>query len=144
MSSQWPWYSPFISSLCQHIPHKDEILYAKFSLFHMRKGECSCSGQPGRTGGRTISSPLHCSMADGIDVGYSVSLIHKAPVTGIICHNLWLYGLLVTVAEITLCGGIVEICRHVYVAFVPPQYCCQVTPGSYVISAPFEFRFLWV
>jgi hypothetical protein len=84
-----------------------------------------------------MSSPLQCSMADGIDVGYSVSLIHKAPVVGIIGHNLRLYGLPVTVAEITLCGVTVDICRHVYVAFVPPQHCCQVTPGSYVNCASF-------
>jgi hypothetical protein len=87
-----------------------------------------------------MSSPLQCSMADGVAVGYSVSLTHEAPVTGITHHNLQLYGPPVTVAEITFCGAIVDICQHAYVAFVPPQYCCQVTPG-YMNFAPFSFIF---
>jgi hypothetical protein len=77
---------------------------------------------------------LQCSVADGVAVHHSVSLTHIAHVMGIICHSLWLYGLPVTVAEITSCRGIVDICQHIYVAFVASQYCCHV--------APFKFHFL--
>jgi len=58
-------------------------------------------------------------MADGVAVGHSVSLIHVALVTGIIHHNSWLHGFLLSIVEITCYGAIVNISQNVYVAFCP-------------------------
>jgi len=69
---------------------------------------------------------------DRIRICHSVSLIYMAHVAVIIRHNLWLYGLPVIIAEITLCWWVVYVCQNTYVAFVPPQYCCQVTPSPYM------------
>ena len=59
-----------------------------------------------------------------------------------ICHNLQFYGLPISVAEITLYWCIVDLCQNTYVAFVPPQYCFQVTPSLYLKVATLECQSL--
>ena len=71
--------------------------------------------------------PLPCVTVDRVRISHSVSLIYITYVVVIICHNLWLYGLPIIIAEITFCRCIVCVCQSAYVTFVPPQYCCQVT-----------------
>ena len=80
--------------------------------------------------------PLPCATVDGIGVCHSISLIYIAHVAVIICHNLWLYGLPVIIAEITLCWWVMDVHQNTYVAFVPPRYGCQVTPSLYLKFAP--------
>ena len=64
--------------------------------------------------------PLPCTMVDRIRIRHSISLIYIAHVAVIIRHNLRLYGLPISIAEITLCWCIVYVCQNTYVAFVPP------------------------
>ena len=80
---------------------------------------------------------LPCATVDRIAFCHSISLIYIAHVVVIICHNLRLYGLPI-IAEITLCCWIMYVCQNTYVAFVPPQYGCQVTPSPYLKVAPLE------
>ena len=51
-------------------------------------------------------------------------------------------GLPIIIAEITLCRCIVYVCQNTYVAFLLPQYCCQVTPSPYLKVAPLEYHSL--
>ena len=48
---------------------------------------------------------------------------------------LWLF----LIAEIIFRWGIMNISQHAYVSLVPPQYCHQVSPGSYANVSPFQF-----
>ena len=73
--------------------------------------------------------PLPCVMVDRIGFCHSISLIYIAHVAVLIRHILRLYGLPFIIAEITLCLWIMYVCQNTYVAFVPPQYGCQVTPS---------------
>ena len=83
--------------------------------------------------------PLECVPADEVTVGHSVTLIHTANLMVIIHHNLQLYGFSCLIAEITFCRGIVNTRQHAYVSLVLPQYCRQVSPGSYVNVSPIQF-----
>jgi hypothetical protein len=55
-----------------------------------------------------------------IGVRHSLSLIYVAHVAVIIHHNFRLYGLPISIAEITLCWCVMYVCQNTYVAFVPP------------------------
>ena len=66
------------------------------------------------------------------NIGHSVALIHIDHMMVIILHNLWLYGFSSLIAEINFCWGIVNIRQHANVSLVLPQYCCQVSTGSYM------------
>jgi hypothetical protein len=68
-------------------------------------------------------------MVDGVRLGPSISLIYIAHATVIICHSLRLYGLPVTIAEITLCWGIMIVCPSTVFLL-----------GFYLNVAPFESR----
>lgn len=57
-----------------------------------------------------------------------------------IYHNLWLYGFPSWI--FTFCCSRSNICQHVYVQFVPPQYCREVPLVLRWISPPFSFIFL--
>ena len=57
-------------------------------------------------------------------------------------HNLQLYGLPVIIAEITIYQGIVNDFQHIFIAFVPQQYCCQVAPSLYLKVAMLDCHFL--
>jgi len=83
--------------------------------------------------------PLECVTADGVTVGHSVTLIHIAHIMVIIHHNLQLYGFSSLITEITFRWDILNISQHAYVSLVPPQYCRQVSPGSYTNVSPFQF-----
>jgi len=83
--------------------------------------------------------PLECVPADGVTVGHSVTLIHTAHTMFIIHHNLRLYGFSTLIAEITFRWGIVNIRQYAYVSLVLPQYCHQVSPGSYANVPPCQF-----
>ena len=83
--------------------------------------------------------PLECAPAGGVTVGHSVTLIHIANMMVIIQHNLRLYGFSSLIAEITFRWGIMNISQHAYVSLVPPQYCCQVSPGSDADVSSFQF-----
>jgi hypothetical protein len=83
--------------------------------------------------------PLEFAPADGVTVGHSVTLSHTAHMMVIIHHNLRLYGFSCLIAEITFCWGIVNIRQRAYVSLVLPQYCHQVSPGSYANVYPFQF-----
>ena len=74
---------------------------------------------------------LPCATVDRIRICHSITLIYIAHLAVIIHHNLWLYDPPI-ISEITLCRCIVHFCQNMYVAFVPPQYCCQVTPSPYL------------
>jgi len=86
--------------------------------------------------------PLECATADGLIVGHSVTLIHIAHVMVIILNSLRLYGFSSFITEITFRWGIVNMSQHEYVSLVPPQYCRQVSPGSYANVSPFQFSCL--
>ncbi len=64
--------------------------------------------------------PLPCATVDRIRICHSISLIYIAHVAVIIRHNLRLYGLPISIAEITLCWCVVYVCQYTDVAFVPP------------------------
>ena len=81
---------------------------------------------------------LPCAMFDIIRICHSISLIYVPHVAVIIGHNMWLYGHPIIITEITLYWCIVDVCQNTYVAFVPPQYCCQVTASPYLKVAPLE------
>jgi hypothetical protein len=59
-------------------------------------------------------------MLDRIRISHSIFLIYVKYVAVIICHNLWLYDLPISIAEITLCWYVVYVSQNTYVAFVPP------------------------
>ena len=80
--------------------------------------------------------PLPCMTVDRIGICHSISLIYIAHVAVIIRHNLRLFGLPVIIAEITLCWWVMDVRQYTYVALVPPQYGCQVTPIPYLKVAP--------
>lgn len=86
--------------------------------------------------------PLPCATADGVKISHSISLIHIAHVTFRIHHILQFYGLPVIIAEIMICQGIVNVFQHMFIAFVPQQYCCQVAPSPYLKVAMFDCHFL--
>ena len=71
--------------------------------------------------------PPPCATVGRISICHSISLIYIAYVAVKIRHNLRLYGFPIIIAEITLYWFIVDVCQNTYVAFVPPQYYCQVT-----------------
>jgi len=83
--------------------------------------------------------PLECVTADGVTVCHSVILMHVAHMTVIIHHTLWLYGFSSFIAEITFHWAIVNVCQHDNASHVLPQYCYQVSPGSYTDVSPFQF-----
>jgi len=80
--------------------------------------------------------PLPCATVNRIGICHSICLMYIAHVAVIICHNLRLCGLPVIIAEITLCWWVMDVRQNTYVAFVPPQYGCQVTPSPYLKVAP--------
>ena len=82
--------------------------------------------------------PLGCVMADGVTVFHSV-IIHIAHMMVIIDHNLQLYGFSSLIAEITFHWGIAIIREHANVSLVLPEFCHQVSPGSYANISPFQF-----
>ena len=82
--------------------------------------------------------PLPCATVDRIRFCHSISLMYVAHVAVIILHNLQLYGLPITIADITLYWWVVYVCQNTYVAFVLPQYCCQITPSPYLEVAPLQ------
>ena len=86
--------------------------------------------------------PLPCATVDGVTISHSVSFIHVAHMLVLIQNNLQLYGLPVGITEISLWWGVVHVCQHMYITFVPPQYCCQANPSSYMNVALFEFHFV--
>jgi hypothetical protein len=73
--------------------------------------------------------PLPCATVDRKRICHSISLIYTAHVAVIIRHNLWLYGLPIIMAKITLCWSVVDVCQSSYVTYVPTQYSCQITPS---------------
>ena len=83
-------------------------------------------------------SPLPSTMVDRIGFCRSISLIYIAHVVVIIRRNLRLYGLPITIAEITLCWWTVYVCQNTYVPFVPPQYGSQIIPSPYMKVAASE------
>jgi hypothetical protein len=76
---------------------------------------------------------------DRIGVCHSISLICIAHVAVLIRHSLRLYVLPTVIAEVTLCLCAVYVCQHTHVAFVPPEYCRQVTPSPHLKVTPFEY-----
>jgi hypothetical protein len=52
---------------------------------------------------------------------------------------LWLYGFSSLTAEIAFCWNIMNVCQHASVSLVLPQYCRQVSPGSYANVSPLQF-----
>ena len=56
--------------------------------------------------------PLPCATVDRIRICHSISLIYIAHVAVIVRHNLRLYGLSITIAEITLCWWVVYVCQN--------------------------------
>jgi hypothetical protein len=78
-------------------------------------------------------------LADGVTVGLSVTLIHRAYTMVIIHHYLRLYGYSSVITEITFRWGTVNISQRAYVYLIPPQYCRQFSPGSYANVSPLQF-----
>ena len=76
--------------------------------------------------------PLEWATADGVTDCQSVTLIHITHVMVIIHHNLHLYGFSFLIREITFHWTVMNIHQHANVSLVPPQYCRQVSPSSYV------------
>ena len=133
-----------LSVLVQHVPTYSSLgyienRYATFSYLHTRNEECSYWEWPGLTGERTnFSSTWMCD-------GWWLKcwpFCHPYPHSRCEGYNpsqfaaLWLY-LLHYRNYLPL--GIVNIGQHAYVSLVPPQYCCQVSPGSYANVSPFQF-----
>ena len=56
--------------------------------------------------------PLPCATVDRVRICYSISLIYIAHVAVIICHNSGLYGLPITIAEITFCWCVMHVCQN--------------------------------
>jgi hypothetical protein len=65
--------------------------------------------------------PLPCVKTDIIRICQSISLIYIAHVAVITCHNLWLNGLPIITAEITLWWYIMNVYQNMYPLFVSPQ-----------------------
>jgi hypothetical protein len=76
--------------------------------------------------------PLECARADGVTDSQSVTLIHITHVMVIIHHNLHPYGFSFLIGEIIFHCTVMNIRQHANISLAPPQYCRQVSPGSYV------------
>jgi hypothetical protein len=145
-SSKWPWYILLTSSLCQHISHNGESKISVWDFLFPTWWQKNVAIQKGQVKQveEKVLHPLQRSTADGVAVGHSISVVHLTHATRIICHNFWVYGLPITIAEITLCWCNVATRQYVYVTFVSLQYCSHVIPGPYVNVAPFGFYFVGV
>jgi hypothetical protein len=64
--------------------------------------------------------PLPCATVDRIGILHSISLIYVTHVVVIIRHKLRLYGLPISITEITLCWYVVYVCQNTYITFVLP------------------------
>ena len=114
-------------------------LYVKFSYPHTRNEECSYWEWAGVTDEKTIFSSTIM-----FDVWWSNCwpFCHPYPHGPYDSYNpsqfaaLWLISL---IAEITFHWGSVNIHQCADVSNVPPQYCCQDSPGSYAYVSPFQF-----
>jgi hypothetical protein len=86
----------------------------------MRNKDVAIQNSQVKEVGKKFLCTLPCSTVDRIRIRLFISLIYVTHVAVIIRHNLRLYGLPVSISEITLCCCVVYVCQNTYFAYVPP------------------------
>lgn len=85
------------------------------------------------------SSFIHMG-SDRVAVGRSVTFINITYVSVLIFHSGWLQSISTFLTKFTFSWWIMNICQHVHVLFVFPNYCC-LSPLVLTITSP-HFSFI--
>jgi hypothetical protein len=82
--------------------------------------------------GKTAFYPLPCPLGNSLNV-------HRTTFSVIVLYLDWFQRIFMLITEVILYYRLMHICHLIYILYVFPCHCCQVTPHSVFMSPGFVF-----